>query len=83
MSKRQTGGFRLKGHHCRWTKREDFSVLHVALYIDSFDPLEDVYPDEFFTGATVKECIQAFRDWLLVPSNLKPYQDERLGAIAL
>ena len=80
MKKRETGAFRLKEHYCCWTKKEKFSVLHVLLYVDSFEPWDEPCYDEYFTASTVKECSQAFRNWLSVPSNLKPYQDERFEA---
>jgi len=78
MKKRETGAFRLKEHYCCWTKREKFYTLHILLYADSFDPLDEPCYDEYFTGSTIKEATQVFRDWISVPSNLKTYQDERV-----
>ena len=75
-------GSTMRSHLCHWTKQSKDFCLHVWLYVDSIDELEETCADLCFTGETLKDAIAKCKKWLADPKNLKPYQEERLGAIA-
>jgi len=79
---KKSGGFVWQGHKYLWNKQSKNLCLRVWLYVDSFDELEETSADRCFLGETLKDAIAKCKNWLAEPKNLKPYQAERLGAIA-